>query len=145
MNPRGWTLSLVALSLFSLPAFAQESEKHTKDSLETVKKNIADGKAVLIDVREKGEWDAGHLKVAKLLEMSRFSDIEKQKEVAEKELDKSKIIYTHCKAGGRCASVAEILKKFGYDVRALKPGYEDLLKTGFEKAEPAKKEDPKKP
>jgi phage shock protein E len=144
MNRRSCTLA-VALFCTLIPlSAAQEKVKHSTDSLETVKKNIADGKAVMIDVREKAEWDAGHLKVAKLVEMSRFSDIEKQKEVAEKEFDKSKIIYTHCKAGGRSVSVAEILKKFGYDVRPLKPGYEELIKAGFEKAD-SKKEEAKKP
>lgn len=145
MNRRLCLLTLALFSSLWTQVIAQEKEKHTTDSLETVKKNIADGKAVLVDVREKPEWDAGHLKVAVLIEMSRFSDIEKQKAVAEKELDKSKIIYTHCKAGRRCLAVAEILKKFGYDVRALKPGYEDLLKAGFEKAEVEKKEETKKP
>lgn len=35
-----------------------------------MKKAIADGKAVLIDVREKDEWDDGHLKDAKLLPLT---------------------------------------------------------------------------
>jgi phage shock protein E len=114
-------------------AYAQE--KHTTDSLETVKKNLAEGKAILLDVREKSEWDAGHLKLAKLLPSSRFVDPDKHKEIAEKELDKKLIIYTYCKAGGRCARVAEYLRPLGYDVRALKPGYEELLKNGFEKGD----------
>lgn len=139
MNRRTWLVALAIVSALVAQSLAQEKEKHTTDSLETVKKNIADGKAVLIDVREQAEWDLGHLKSAKLIEMSRLSDPDKQKEVAEKELDKSKIIYTHCKAGGRCLRVAEILKKFGYEVRALKPGYEDLVKAGFEKGESKKK------
>lgn len=133
MHRHTWIVAFAILSAITLQSIAQEKEKHTTDSLETVQKNIAEGKAVLIDVREKAEWDLGHLKVAKLIEMSRLSDPAKQKEVAEKELDKSKIIYTHCKAGGRCLRFAEILKKFGYDVRAIKPGYEDLVKAGFEK------------
>jgi phage shock protein E len=75
-----------------------------------------------------------------LLPLSEFANSDKKKEIAEKELDKSKIIYTHCKAGGRCLTAAKHLKALGYDVRALKPGYEDLLKAGFEKASPEKKE-----
>lgn len=126
-------IAVAASLVFTLGAVAQE--KHTSDSLETVKKNLAEGKAVLIDVREKSEWDAGHLKFAKLLPSSRFADPDLHKEIADKELDKKKIIYTHCKAGGRCARVAEYLKVLGYDVRALKPGYDELLKNGFEKAD----------
>lgn len=126
-------LFLVVCSATPSLNFAQE--KHTGDSLETVKKNLADGKAMILDVREHSEWDAGHLKLAKLLPLSEFANSDKKKEIAEKTLDKTKIIYTHCKAGGRCLTAAKHLKALGYDVRALKPGYEDLLKAGFEKAE----------
>ena len=51
-------------------------------------------------------------------------------------LPKDKIIYTHCKAGGRALVCGDILKKQGYDVRPLKPGYEALIQAGFEKAAP---------
>ena len=43
------------------------AQEHTKDSLDTIKARLVDKKAVLIDVREQLEWDAGHLKDAKLL------------------------------------------------------------------------------
>jgi rhodanese-related sulfurtransferase len=49
-------------------------------------------------------------------------------------LPKDKIIYTHCKAGGRALMCGDILKKQGYDVRPLKPGFSDLLQAGFDKA-----------
>ena len=39
-------------------------------SLDTVKKSVADGKAVLVDVRETDEWKDGHLKDAKHLALS---------------------------------------------------------------------------
>jgi phage shock protein E len=106
---------------------------HTKDSLDTVKSNVKDGKAVIIDVREQGEWDAGHLKGAVLMPMSKLRN-EKQAAEMLKSLSKDKIIYTHCKAGGRALSCGDILKSEGYDVRPLKPGFDELLKAGFEKA-----------
>ena len=43
---------------------------HTKDTTDVVKKAVADDKAVLLDVREKSEWDDGHLEDAKLLPLS---------------------------------------------------------------------------
>jgi phage shock protein E len=142
---RNLSLALICLGALAPMTLAQESEKHTADSLETVKKNLAEGKAILVDVREKSEWDAGHLKLAVLLPSSHFSDTTKHKEIAEKSLDKKKIIYTHCKAGGRAARCGVYLKSLGYDVRPLKPGYEELLKAGFEKAPPEKKDEAKKP
>jgi len=46
-------------------------------------------------------------------------------------LPKTKIIYVHCLAGGRCLQAADILAPLGYDVRPLKPGYQALVAAGF--------------
>jgi rhodanese-related sulfurtransferase len=124
-------LSLVGMALAGSFAVAQE---HTKDSLDTVKKALADKKAVLIDVREKSEWDDGHLKDAKLLPLSSLKAETLPKDVAAL-LPKDKVAYLHCAAGGRCLKAAEILRKQGYDVRPLKAGYKDLLADGFPKAD----------
>jgi len=107
-----------------------EEMSHTKDSLEQVKKAVSDQSALLVDVREQGEWDKGHIKDAKLLPLSALKSGEK----IPADWPKDKPIYTHCVAGVRSLRAAEILKKLGYDARALKPGYEELLKNGFEAA-----------
>jgi len=106
---------------------------HTKDTPQEVKKALADDKAVLLDVREKQEWDAGHLKAARLLPLSDLEAGIKPDDLAKK-LPKGKVVYCHCAAGGRSLDAADLLKKLGYDVRPLKPGYKDLLKAGFEMA-----------
>jgi phage shock protein E len=128
------TLSALCL-LFTAPAFADE---HTKDTPEQVKKAVADQKAVLIDVREQKEWDTGHLKDADLLPLSKLK-AGVAKEELDKKLPKGKVVYLHCRSGGRCLQAAEVLKAKGYDARPLKEGYEDLVKAGFPKAEPSKK------
>ena len=122
--------------------FAQEALTHTKDSLDTVKENLKAGKAVIVDVREQNEWEAGHLKNAIFLPQSKLNS---EAEVADllKKLPKDKVIYTHCAAGRRAHACGEVLKKHGFDVRPLKPGYRDLVAAGFEKEEPSKAE-PKK-
>jgi rhodanese-related sulfurtransferase len=122
-------LTLLAVG-FAMEASAQE---HTKDSLDTVKKALADKKAVLIDVREKTEWDQGHLKDASLLPLSRLKGDALPKDLPML-LSKDKIAYLHCASGKRCVAAAEILKKQGYDVRPLKEGYKSLLENGFPKA-----------
>lgn len=104
--------------------------EHTKDTPADVKKAVADGKAVLIDVREESEWKDGHLAGAKSLPLSVLNKgqaTEKLKAV----VPAGKIVYMHCAAGGRCLKAAELLKDAGYDIRPLKPGYEALLKDGF--------------
>ncbi|MGL6076303.1 MAG: rhodanese-like domain-containing protein [Fimbriiglobus sp.] len=123
-------LSTVAMILFVGLTLAAE---HTKDTPEEVKKSIADKKAVILDVRELKEWNDGHLQDAKLLELSK---IQKgvPKDDLEKLMPKGKVVYVHCKSGGRCLIAADELKKLGYEVRALKEGYSDLIKAGFEKA-----------
>ncbi len=118
---------LATVGLFTLTLGAQE---HTKDSPATVKKALAAKTAVLFDVREKSEWDQGHLQDAKLLPLSGLQAGPKLLEG----LPKDQPIYLHCRSGGRCVQAAEILRKQGYDARPLKEGYQDLLKEGFVKA-----------
>ena len=123
---RGLVLAMTFLTGFAMVASAQE---HTKDSVATVKKALEAKKAVLMDVREKQEWDRGHLRDATLLPLSSLKD---ESKVA---LPKDKPIYLHCASGVRCLKAAEILRKQGYDARPLKDGYKDLLKVGFPKAD----------
>jgi len=113
-----------------------EPKEHTKDTLETVKERIEEKKAVLVDVRDLVEWNAGHVKDAILLPWRDLQDKIKEEDVREK-IDKDLIVYTHCAVGYRSLRAAKILKKYGYDVRPLKPGYEELAKAGF----PTVKED----
>jgi phage shock protein E len=107
-----------------------EPREHTTDSLETVRGRIEEKKAVLVDVRDLVEWNAGHIQGAKHLPWRELQEKLKEDDVAKK-ISKDLIIYTHCAVGYRSLRAAKILKKYGYDVRALKPGYEDLVKAGF--------------
>ncbi len=127
-----WLLAFGFLSAVGVCATARAAD-HTKDTPAVVKKNLQEGKAVLIDVRELSEWNAGHLKDARLLPLSVLQKKPEQRGDAGK-LDKQKVVYLHCRSGVRCLTAADILAKEGYQVRALKAGYEDLLSSGFEKA-----------
>lgn len=108
--------------------------EHTTDSLDTVKKQVSEKKAVLVDVREEGEWKQGHIEGAKLLPLSELEET-KSAESLKRQLPKDKIIYIHCYSGMRSLAAAEILTQHGFKIRPLKPGYKDLLKAGFKKAE----------
>jgi rhodanese-related sulfurtransferase len=125
-----FALTAAALMLACCAAFAAE---HTTDTLEAVKKNVKDGKAVLVDVREADEWKDGHLKDARPLALS---DLKAgvPAEQLKKTLPAGKVVYLHCASGRRCLAAADILKKQGYDVRPLKQGYNALVKDGFERA-----------
>lgn len=121
--------TVAALVLSTAPASAAE---HTKDSLDTVKAALKEKKAVLVDVREQREWDAGHIDGAILLPLSKLKEIDA--EALAKQLPKDKVIYCHCAVGRRALTAGDLLKKHGYDVRPLKPGYSVLVEEGFPKA-----------
>jgi rhodanese-related sulfurtransferase len=130
---RALSVALILALTTSVGAAAE----HTKEPLSQVKKNVAAKKAVIIDVREKREWEAGHLVDAKLIPLSTLAQGEGSKELAEqlaRELPKGKVIYCHCKAGGRALTACDILTELGYEVRPLKAGYQDLIDAGFSKA-----------
>lgn len=58
------TTPFLASMLVSLIAATTSAEEHTKDSLQTIKENIAAKKAVLVDVRDREEWNMGHVEGA---------------------------------------------------------------------------------
>lgn len=124
---------LSALLLVTAAAAAQEIE-HTKDSLDAIKAALAKKEAVLVDVREKGEWDRGHLEGAVLLPLSWIKAESKGDKFAEQvgeKVPEKKILYLHCRSGGRVLSATPLLKKAGYDVRPLQQGFDDLREAGF--------------
>jgi len=116
-----------------IPVGSAAAAEQTKESLPTVQRKIAENNAVLVDVREKSEWDKGHVEGAIFLPLSLLQKKADPAALA-KVLPKDKMIYTHCVVGKRALTAANILEKLGYDVQSLKPGYEELVKAGFKKA-----------
>jgi rhodanese-related sulfurtransferase len=116
------------------------AKDHTTDSLDVVKKNLGEKKAVLVDVREVREWNMGHLKDAQLQPLSLLDKATTDAATREKlvkDLPRDRIIYCHCARGARAQTAGDILTELGYDVRPLAAGFEELTKQGFQKAEPA--------
>jgi phage shock protein E len=119
---------------FLLLAALQDPVEHTKDSLESIKAAMAKKDAVLVDVREQREWDEGHLDGALLVPLSWLREESKGDKFAERlgeKLPAKKILYIHCRSGGRALTAAGILRKQGYDARPLKAGFDELRKAGF--------------
>ena len=85
------------------------------------------GDAVIVDVREKKEWDKGHIPDA--IHMSRGTI---ELDIEEKFPDLNKIIITHCGGGGRSALAAESLQKMGYrNVRSMTGGFKAWKAVGL--------------
>lgn len=106
---------------------------HTNDSLETIKAAIDDDSAILIDVREQDEWDAGHLTSAKLVPLSDLREPADRERIAA-ELPRDKTIYCHCKSGGRVLMAKTVLDELGFDIQAMREGFDHLVQAGFERA-----------
>ena len=124
-----------------LTASLSWAAEHTKDSFEVIKKNLAEKKAVLVDVREPREWDRGHLKDARLFPISKLNLVrtnEAAKKKLAEELPKDQIIYCHCARGARALLAGDFLAKLGYDVRPLAAGFDELRRAGFEAEKPKK-------
>jgi rhodanese-related sulfurtransferase len=136
--PSGIALfAIVFASVAKLDAQPAKRIEHTKDSLDVVKARLTKGTAVLVDVREPFEWNGGHLKAATLVPLSDLREAMDDAEFAKKltkNLPAKKIIYLHCRSGGRVLAATPILRAMNFDVRPLKAGYSVLVKAGFEKA-----------
>lgn len=101
-----------------------------QDHLEVLQKELESGEAQLFDVREQGEWDAGHLTQAKLVPLSALDG------GAEPEgVDKDKKTYLHCRSGQRVMMAAPLLESMGFsEVIPLQEGFDDLVSEGFSEA-----------
>jgi cytochrome c peroxidase len=111
----------------------------TSDSLDVVKENLAKGQGVLVDVRSIDEWKKGTLEGALFVpidSLRKYSLNEEKLTMTLPPKEDKKILYTYCVVGMRAKAAGNILQEQGYEVRPLKPGYEDLLKAGFKKVEP---------
>ena len=101
-----------------------------QDHLKNMLNEIQSGTAQLLDVREQGEWDMGHLKLAVLAPLSELSE-----EKLPEGLDLAKRTYLHCRSGQRVRSAAPILEDMGFaDVIPLHEGFDELVEEGFAEA-----------
>ncbi len=133
------TISVAGLGsvMLMVGVVAVRGAQHSPDSLKQVKARVRAKQAVLIDVREQAEWNQGHLEGAMLIPLSVLMEWRRdgitpaQRAQLDKAIAKGTVLYCHCASGGRSVPAAEILRDLGYDARALREGYRDLLDAGF--------------
>ncbi len=70
------------------------SGEHTEDSVETIKDNLANGRAVMLDVRSQEERDAGYLKDSVFIPITEIKALP-ENTTDLPQLDKSQIVYCH--------------------------------------------------
>lgn len=85
----------------------------------------ADGKAIIVDVREPQEHKAGHIPGALLNPLSSFDP-------AAVPVDSGKRLVFHCQSGKRCGPAAERMMAAGFTgtVHRLDGGLSEWLKAG---------------
>ena len=88
---------------------------------------LKSGEAVMIDVRDKDEWDEGH--IADAMHLSRGTI---ELDIEEKVPDLNSMVICHCGGGGRSALAAESLQKMGYkNVRSMAGGFKAWKAAGL--------------
>jgi len=97
---------------------ADAKKKITEISPVDAATKVKTGDAIIVDVREKDEWDESHIPNA--VHMSRGT---LELEIEDKFPDRNKTIICHCGGGGRSALAAESLQRMGYkNVRSMAGG-----------------------
>lgn len=88
---------------------------------------LSSGEAMIVDVRDKDEWDEGHIPGAS--HMSRGTI---ELDIEEKVPDPNAMIICHCGGGGRGSLATESLQKMGYkNVRNMTGGFKAWKATGL--------------
>ncbi|HEY4257069.1 MAG TPA: rhodanese-like domain-containing protein [Candidatus Udaeobacter sp.] len=105
-----------------------EAKKNiTEISPQDAAARLKSGEAMIVDVRDKDDWDEGHIPSA--LHMSRGTI---ELDIEEKVPDPNAMIICHCGGGGRGALATESLQKMGYkNVRNMAGGFKAWKATGL--------------
>jgi rhodanese-related sulfurtransferase len=105
-----------------------EAKKHiTEISPHDAAAKSKSDEAVIVDVREKDEWDEEHIPDA--IHMSRGTI---ELDIEEKVPDLNAMIVCHCGGGGRSALAVESLQKMGYkNVRSMAGGFKAWKAVGL--------------
>lgn len=83
-----------------------------QEDYQEVLRELRGGKAQLIDIRERDEWEKNHFKCAMhipLSELAKGIGIESLREIKQS----NKKIYIHCRSGNRARKAQQILAQYG--------------------------------
>ena len=106
---------------------ADAKKKITEISPQDAAAKSQSGEAVIVDVREKDEWDEEHIPNATHLSRGTI-----ELDIEEKVPDLNALIVCHCGGGGRSALAAESLQRMGYKkVRSMAGGFKAWKAAGL--------------
>ena len=106
---------------------AEAKQNITEISPQDAAAKSKSGEALIVDVRDKDEWDEEHIPGA--LHLSRGTI---ELDIEEKVPDPNAMIICHCGGGGRGALATESLQKMGYkNVRNMAGGFKAWKAAGL--------------
>jgi rhodanese-related sulfurtransferase len=95
------------------PAFP--SEPGIEVTPEQTQEALAEGAAILVDVREQYEWDAGRIEGSRHIELERLAS-------KSDELPRDTTIIFSCRLGARSAMAAQAFRGAGFDAWSMAGG-----------------------
>jgi len=113
------SLGFLADSIDAWEAAGNPVDSYAVIDSEEMKNQYDDSKSI-IDYRKPGEFESGHLKIAKSLPLSEIHE-------RVSELDKDTHYFIHCRSGYRSTIAASIMKSKGYQVTNIVDKVENLL------------------
>lgn len=120
---------MVLLLLWVAPSFGCSQSGSSVVSLgaQELEEKMKSETGILLDVRTPGEWNAGHLPDAILVDfMAADFHTRIQK------LDMDKTYYVYCRSGNRSSKASLIMQQLGFKkVYNIKDGYEKLKEAGL--------------
>jgi rhodanese-related sulfurtransferase len=106
---------------------AEAKKRITEISPQDTAEKLNNGEAVVVDVRDKDEWD--EIRIPGARHMSRGTI---ELDIEENLPDPNTMIICHCGGGGRSALTAETLQKMGYkNVRSMAGGLKAWKAAGL--------------
>jgi hydroxyacylglutathione hydrolase/adenylyltransferase/sulfurtransferase len=93
-------------------------------TVEDARRLAAGGEALIVDVREQYEWDAGRIPQARHIGLEHLTS-------EAESIDKDKPVVFVCRVGGRSLMAAQAFRRAGYDAYSMTGGVEDWHRTGL--------------
>ena len=112
MEPRGWNLGRYSGSVE--PDFSPKQ----------VAELLHGGQIQLIDVRQRGEYHAGRIAGARLIELAQLSE-------QAQTIDRDKPVVFYCRSGARSAMATDAFRGAGYDAHNMTGGLLDWEAVGL--------------
>ncbi|TVQ04616.1 MAG: rhodanese-like domain-containing protein [Balneolaceae bacterium] len=115
------TTGFIMFNIFSKTTEVNVSIDHFKEMIEKER-------GIVIDVRTKQEYNAGHLKITDA--QYDFLNGEFQDQI--ENFDKNKTYYLYCRTGNRSGQAARIMQNEGFKNVFNVGGFEELAEAGFD-------------